>query len=94
MAKFTAKKQEKLVEAFKKAFPGMWAKPGHEFGETNAVLWSGEDNYLADGYPAFDYYSMSDKYVFGVHKDIAAWAEKKGIHFECYDPGTYLAYED
>jgi hypothetical protein len=85
-------REERVVESLVKRFPKVWAKPGSDFRQ-GAIVWSGEGSEMPNGLPAFDYYSESSLYEFGVHKKLVEWAAKRGMYWECYDPGTFLAYK-
>ncbi len=86
-----AKKYDKLVESFKKAFPKAWAKPGRDFdGSERRVIWTVDEEGF---FRAFDMYAQHDLYQFGVHQKLVDWAEKNGLFFEAYDNETFMAYE-
>jgi len=86
-----------LVKEAKATFgPKFWVRAGKDWEEgSHAVLWAGEGTFLADGTPAFDpdFYSDDPRYVMGVHKTVAAWSKKRGLHWEPYDRGTWHAYK-
>jgi len=89
-------KQDKLLADLKKRF-NIDARRGDGW-DKGALVWSGEDAYMPDGSPAFDYYSYDTDprekvYQMGVHKELVTWADKHGLHWECNDPGTYLLYD-
>ena len=91
--------EHNILDEFKKAFPGVRVKDGKDFDGGDAVLWSGEGSEVAvqiDGemlmIPAFDYYSTSEMYEFGVHRLLVQWAARHGLEWECHDPGTFLVY--
>jgi len=86
-----------LIQAIKRDLKIAWVKDGREWdGGKGALLWSGEganiDTPLYGRVPAFDYWAEGELYEFGVHKVLRDWSEKNGLYWECYDPGTYLAY--
>lgn len=89
--------QDKLLSELQNKF-GIKARRGSEWGEGSPLVWSGEDAYMPSGVPAFNYNSWESDpeeltYVLGVHKQLVAWAEKKGLYWEFYDPGTVLLYK-
>ena len=75
-----------------------WIKDGKEWDNNpNTILWSGEGADInVDGHTvrAFNAYSESDSYIFGVHKALYDFCKSLGIHWEAYDSGTYLAYKN
>jgi len=75
---------------FKAKFPSAWVELGDFNGDGSTVLWSGEDNYDANGMPLFDYYEDCG---YDIHPELVKLAEKYGYYFECYDAGTYIATE-
>ena len=81
---------QKFEQAFNKAFPKAWCRVGDWDGSGDLVLWSGEDSWTNDGRMLFDYYSMDGVDVL---PEVEALANKFGYYFECYDPGTYIAYK-
>lgn len=88
------KTRTKLISEFQKLIDGGFIKDGQEFnGDKGCLLWSGEGTYLKNGDDAFNYWTSSPDYIFGVHKTIEAWASTNGIYFESYDSGTFLAYK-
>jgi hypothetical protein len=95
--KFSEEEQDALVQELKKKFGSkFWVKPGSEWRE-GAVLWSGEGAYMPNGDPAFNSYGFEQDpeekiWQMGVHKDLEKWAKSKGLFWESYDAGTYLAY--
>lgn len=70
-------------------------RAGCDFDPSGAVLWTGEGAGDIDGLPAFDYYAEDPQevvYQMGIHKKLVQWAEERGLCWEPYDSGTYLAY--
>jgi hypothetical protein len=95
--KFNEEKQDQLAAELKAKFGAdFWVKPGYEW-RSGAILWSGEGAMMPDGMPAFSpmsYESDSEEaiYTLCVHNDLVKWADAKGLYWEAYDSGTYLAY--
>lgn len=88
--------QDRLLAELQEKF-GMKARRGDAWGEGNPLVWSGEDAYIGE-LPAFNYNSWESDpeektYVMGVHRDLHNWAEKKGLYWEFYDPGTVMLYK-
>jgi len=69
---------------------------GDETTETdNDGLWvSAEESYCKDTeWPLFDYYDMSDSYIFGVYKPVSDKLKNAGWYAEANDPGTYMIWK-
>ena len=79
----------KFEAEFKATFQTAWCRVGDWDGSGDEVLWSGEDNFDANGMPLFDYY---EECGYDVHPELEKIAKKHGFFFECYDAGTYIAY--
>ena len=63
------------------------------YKETHCGLWvSGEEGNEVDGRPAFSYWSMSERYEFGVHRSMDAFLDRHGAYADWYDPGTVVIY--
>ena len=63
------------------------------YKETHCGLWvSGEEGNEIDGQPAFSYWSMSERYEFGVHRDMNEFLDGHGAYADWYDPGTVVIY--
>lgn len=94
--KWTEKEQDILCEqAMKKFGPKFWCKPGYEWGEDAPIFWTGESAIMPDGSRAYNYFAEDYEektYIFGVHKDLIAWAESKGVSLENHDAGTLFGY--
>lgn len=96
---FNEDAQDQLVQEAKAKFgAGFWVKSGYEW-KAGAVLWSGEGAMMPDGNPAFSSMAWESDpkenlYIMGVHKDLIKWSKSKGLSWESYDSGTYLAYSD
>jgi len=84
-----------ILEELEEAFPDCWFRAGVDFdGDAATIVWSGEGSQMPDGNRAFDYYDFSGLYQIGVHNDLDGFAQQRGFHWQCHDPGTYLLYKN
>jgi hypothetical protein len=81
-------------------FPKVWIKDGAEFDSRHAnSLWTGEGSEIdvhgdqVYTVAAFDNYSDSVQYVFGVWRELHNFLHARGFYAEAYDGGTYFIYE-
>jgi len=92
--------RQAILKDFKATFPHGWVKDGLEWEDNEAyILWSGEESMVEEDIPMFDYYSLEfdpkeEMYEMSIHKKARDWAEKHNLHWECYDPGTWHAFEN
>jgi len=84
--------QQELLADMHATFPGLFAKPGIEFGKGYAdAIWTGGEALMPDGHPIF-WDLGDDGYDGGVHQGFTAWLETRGWYLERYDESAFLAY--
>lgn len=102
MEKTTTVKE--IIEALKEEFPGIsgicdaseWSgkyEPGEVIHLGDAAEGGEIDGLPACDYDAYFHDPQEEVYILGVHKALAAFLEQYGYFVECYDAGTYLAFE-
>ena len=71
----------KFEAEFKATFPKAWCRVGDFNDDGTEVLWSGEDNFDANGMPLFDYYEDCG---YDVHPELVKIAKKYGYYFDYF----------
>ena len=82
---------EAIIKKLELHFPQCW------FRVIDGNITSGEGSYI-DEMEAFNHNWWNDDpneniWVMGVDKDLVAFSDDLGMHWECQDPGTYKLYE-
>ena len=93
------KNKERIIERLQKQFPNIHdIHDAEEFDGSDGIhLGNSAEGGTIDDIPACDYYYEDyneSLYIMGVHKKLVKALNREGLYAECYDPGTYIAYED
>jgi hypothetical protein len=77
---------DRLIQSLERQFPGLWLRPGHDFGPAYlGTIWTGEGSHV-DHKPAFNYYGHTRTH--GVHPDLARALDRLDLYADFYDAGT------
>ncbi len=87
----------KILKELIAEFPDCWFKPGHEFDNGKAAVWSGEGSSIGDEQAfdpnAWEWDIEENHFTMMVNNKLHNYVKERGYYWECYDPGTFFLYE-